>query len=57
VTAPRAAEAVIRAALQDTRLAEIASRPEWTVRRIVRALEDEGWAITPTDDPARDHPH
>lgn len=57
MTAPRAAEAVIRAALQDTRLAEIAARPELAVRRIVRALEAEGWAITPADDPARQHPH
>ncbi|MFD7994522.1 hypothetical protein [Streptomyces mexicanus] len=49
MTAPAAAVAVIRAEIEDAHLAEILNRPGWTAVRVVRALEQAGWTITPTE--------
>jgi hypothetical protein len=46
--APRAALAVIRAALEDAPTAELLQRPGWTTQRLAVALELAGWTITPT---------
>lgn len=43
---PAAALAVIRAAIEDTDLSEIAHRPEHTAVRITEALKDAGWDLT-----------
>ncbi|MGA5084069.1 hypothetical protein [Streptomyces pseudogriseolus] len=51
MTPPRAALAVVRAAIEDADLAEILQQPEWAAYRIVRTLEAEGWTITPTTPP------
>ncbi|MGD6762069.1 hypothetical protein ACOKM5_24350 [Streptomyces sp. BH097] len=45
---PRAALAVVKAAVEDAPLAELLNRPGWTARRIADALEREGWTITRT---------
>lgn len=46
--APLAALAVIRAALEDSPTVDLLQRPGWTTRRVVAALEQAGWTITPT---------
>ncbi|MFJ3867884.1 hypothetical protein [Streptomyces nigra] len=46
--APPAALAVIRAALEDAPTGDLLHRPGWTTRRLVAALEQAGWTITPT---------
>ncbi|WP_167459155.1 MULTISPECIES: hypothetical protein [Streptomyces] len=43
---PAAAVAVIRAAIEDTHLAELAHRPGHTATRIAKALEAAGWNLT-----------
>jgi hypothetical protein len=45
---PAAALAVIRAAIEDTDLAEFAHRPGHTAVRITEALKDAGWDLSPT---------
>ncbi|MFE7853726.1 hypothetical protein [Streptomyces sp. NPDC057403] len=45
--APLAALAVIRAALEDSPTVDLLQRPGWTTRRVVAALEQAGWTITP----------
>jgi hypothetical protein len=44
---PAAALAVIRAAIEDTDLAELTHRPGRAAVRITEALKDAGWDLTP----------
>ncbi|MGW3511201.1 hypothetical protein [Streptomyces sp. NPDC000994] len=53
MTAP-AALAVIRAAIEDTHLADLGYRPAMAAQRIAQALERAGWTITP--DPTENGP-
>ncbi|MEV5086851.1 hypothetical protein AB0N18_02690 [Streptomyces griseoincarnatus] len=48
---PPAALAVIRAAIEDTPLAELGYRPDTAAQRIAAVLESEGWTITRTTPP------
>ncbi len=43
---PAAAIAVIRAAIEDAHLAELAHRPGHAAVRITQALADAGWGLT-----------
>lgn len=53
MTAPPASIAVIRAAIEDSALEEIAQRPGWTAQRIVAWLAAEGWDIVRREPPRR----
>lgn len=54
MTAP-AVIAIIKAALEDSRIEEITARPGWTAQRIATQVEAEGWEFTRRE--TRDHPH